>query len=110
MLNVVLWILFFIPLWIVVFLFFYLTISLYRRGSPAWRRLFWIFISQTLLSLAFTIEVLNPATLTGILTLLQGYEGYIAAISRFFLMIYPVLMWIGVLTPNWAKGMLGVTS
>ena len=109
-LNVVLWILFFIPLWIVVFLFFYLTISLYRRGSPAWRRLFWIFISQTLLSLAFTIEILNPATLTGILTLLQGYEGYIAAISRFFLMIYPVLMWIGVLTPNWAKGMLGVTS
>ena len=109
-LKIISWILFFIPLWTVVFLFFYLMVSLYRRGSPTWRRLLWIFLSQTLLSIAFTIEILNPATLTGILPVLEGYEGFIAAFSRFFLMIYPVLMWIGVLTPNWAKGMLGVTS
>ncbi|MFX0212062.1 MAG: hypothetical protein ACFFDT_39180 [Candidatus Hodarchaeota archaeon] len=41
---------------------------------------------------------------------LAGSEGFIATVSRFFLMIYPVLMWIGVLTPDWAKRMLGVSS
>ncbi len=109
--NIILWILFFIPLWSVAFLFLYLTISLFRRGSPSWRRLCWIFISQTLLSIAFTIEIVNPSMITEyLIPALIGSEGIIATVSRFFLMIYPVLMWIGVLTPDWAKGMLGVTS
>ncbi|MFX0013790.1 MAG: hypothetical protein ACFFB2_03420 [Promethearchaeota archaeon] len=110
LLNVILWILFFIPLWSIDFLFLYLTVSLFQRGSPTWRRLLWILISQTLLSIAFTIEIINPSMITGLITALQGYEGIIATISRFFLMIYPVLMWIGVLTPDWAKRMLGVTT
>ncbi|MHA2225176.1 MAG: hypothetical protein ACXAC8_08220 [Candidatus Hodarchaeales archaeon] len=110
MTNVILWVLFFVPLWSVVLLFFYLTISLYRRGSPSWRRLLWIFVTQTLLSLAFTIEIINPSMITQYLSFLSGYEGTISTVSRFFLMIYPVLMWIGVLTPNWAKKRLGVST
>ncbi|MFX1282826.1 MAG: hypothetical protein ACFFB5_04190 [Promethearchaeota archaeon] len=109
--NIILWILFFIPLWSVAFLFLYLTFSLFRRGSPSWRRLCWIFVSQTLLSIAFTIEIVNPSMITEyLIPALIGSEGVIATISRFFLMIYPMLMWIGVLTPSWAKGMLGVTT
>ncbi len=109
-LNVILWILFFIPLWTVAFLFLYLTISLKRKGSSTWRRLFWIFITQTLLSIGFTVEILNPSFFTSLLSLPSSYEGIISAISRFLLMIYPLLMWIGVYTPNWAKSKLGVSN
>ncbi len=102
--------LFFIPLWTVAILFLYLTISLKRKGTTAWRRLFWIFITQTLLSIGFTVEILNPAFFTSLLSLPSSYDGIISAMSRFLLMIYPILMWIGVFTPNWAKSKLGVSN
>jgi len=100
----------------VTFLFFYLSISLLRRGSPTWRRLFWIFIAQTLLSIGYTVEILNPPVFTGLInevgiqiSLLLS-EAFWSTGSRFLMMIYPLLMWIGVFTPNWAKGLLGVSS
>ncbi|MHA1331528.1 MAG: hypothetical protein ACTSR2_10670, partial [Candidatus Hodarchaeales archaeon] len=114
--NFILWILFLIPLWIVVILFLYLSIQLYRRGVSTWRRLFWIFLSQGLLSFAFTVEILNPSAFTGLISSLGINiellltEALWSTGSRFGMMIYPILMWIGVFTPDWAKGMLGVRS
>ncbi|WP_455143523.1 hypothetical protein [Candidatus Hodarchaeum mangrovi] len=114
--NFILWILFLFPLWIVTLLFFYLSISLLRQNSPTWRRLFWIFIAQTLLSIGFTVEILNPPAFTGLINdlgiqiALFLSDAFWSTSSRFLMMIYPLLMWIGVFTPNWAKGMLGVSS
>ncbi|MHA1972706.1 MAG: hypothetical protein ACTSW1_06930 [Candidatus Hodarchaeales archaeon] len=114
--NFILWILFLIPLWIVVLLFLYLSIQLKRRGVSTWRRLFWIFASQFLLSFSFTVEILNPSAFTaliaslGINIELLLTEALWSTGSRFGMMIYPILMWIGVFTPDWAKGKLGVSS
>ena len=110
----ILWILFLVPLWTVSFLFLYLSVSLKRKGAIAWRRVGWFFISQAILSIGFTIEILSPSSFTtffefsAIELLLNDSLWSISA--RFMIMIYAVLMWIAVYTPNWAKGWLGASK
>ncbi len=109
------WILFLIPLWTISFLFLYLSVSLKRKGVIAWRRVGWFFMSQVILSIGFTIEILNPGTITTFLDSLNINIDLLlnkalwAVSSRFMVMMYPILMWIAVYTPNWAKGLLGVS-
>jgi hypothetical protein len=109
------WILFLIPLWSISILFLYLSVSLKRKGVIAWRRVGWFFMSQVILSIGFTIEILNPGTITTFfdnlninIDLLLN-KAFWAVSSRFMVMIYPILMWVAVYTPDWAKGFLGVS-
>ncbi len=112
----ILWILFLIPLWTVSFLFLYLSISLKRKGTPAWRRVGWFFFSQVILSIGFTIEVLSPSSFTtffdsiGMTVELLLNDSLWSISARFMIMIYAILMWIAVYTPNWAKGWLGASK
>ena len=116
MINAISAFLFLIPLWTVAILFLYLSISLKRKNLTAWRRVGWLFMSQAVLSIGFTIEVLNPSAFIdffqgiGItLDLLMSETAWTLA-SRFMIMIYAILMWIAFYTPNWAKGMLGASQ
>ncbi|MHA1978018.1 MAG: hypothetical protein ACW98F_15450 [Candidatus Hodarchaeales archaeon] len=112
----ILWILFLVPLWTVSFLFLYLSVSLKRKGASAWRRVGWFFLSQVILSIGFTIEVLSPSSFTtffdsvGISLELLLNDSLWSISARFMIMIYAVLMWIAVYTPNWAKGWLGASK
>ena len=103
------WVLFLVPLWTIVILFLYLTISLKRKSNIAWRRVAWLFFSQVVLSIGFTIEILNPNTFTQQLTGFLANEAIWSLSSRFMIMSYAILMWIAMFTPNWAKGMLGAS-
>ncbi|MHA1944691.1 MAG: hypothetical protein ACXAC6_01780 [Candidatus Hodarchaeales archaeon] len=105
----ILWVLFLAPLWIVVLLFLYLSISLKRKGNIAWRRVGWLFFSQVVLSVGFTIEILNPSTFTPVFTGFLANDAIWSLGSRFMIMSYAILMWIAMYTPNWAKGMLGAS-
>ncbi len=106
----ILWILFLIPLWTVAILFFYLSFSLKRKGNIAWRRVGWLFFSQTILSIGFTIEILNPSTFTPLFTGFFGEDAIWSLSSRFMIMSYALLMWVAMYTPNWAKGILGASK
>lgn len=70
-------------LWMVVILFFYLTFSLYRKGIPRWKQTFILAIGQSLLSLGYTVEIVNIP------------DPYISLIARFAIMIYPIVIWFG---------------
>ncbi|MFX0122622.1 MAG: hypothetical protein ACFFAE_03235 [Candidatus Hodarchaeota archaeon] len=70
-------------LWMIVLLFFYLTLSLYRRGVPRWKQTFVLAIGQALLSLGFTIEIINIQ------------NPLISLFARIAIMIYPIVAWIG---------------
>ncbi len=70
-------------LWMVVLLFFYLTLSLYRRGVPRWKQTFILAIGQAFLSIGFTVEIINIQV------------PIISLIARFAIMIYPIVVWIG---------------
>ncbi|MFX1516230.1 MAG: hypothetical protein ACFFC6_07975 [Promethearchaeota archaeon] len=70
-------------LWMIVLLFFYLTISLYRRGVPRWKQTLILAIGQTLLSLGFTIEIINVQI------------PIVSLFARIAIMIYPIVAWIG---------------
>lgn len=70
-------------LWMVVLLFFYLTLSLYRRGVPRWKQTFVLAIGQAFLSIGFTVEIINVQ------------DPIISLIARFAIMIYPIIVWIG---------------
>jgi hypothetical protein len=111
MINAVNAVLFLVPLWTVAILFLYLSISLKRRNVIAWRRVAWLFFSQAILSIGFTIEVLNPDAFVGFFTgtFLHNETLWVLG-SRFMIMIYAVLMYIAFYTPNWAKGMLGASK
>ncbi len=104
-----------IPLWTVPFLFLYLAFSLKRKNVSTWRRVGWLFITQVILSIGFTIEILNPSAFTtffsdiGMNFDLLLNETVWSLSSRFMIMIYAVLMWIAFYTPNWAKGWLGAS-
>ncbi|MHA2346317.1 MAG: hypothetical protein ACXACP_06330 [Candidatus Hodarchaeales archaeon] len=93
------WILFLIPLWTVSVLFLYLTVSFRRKNMTAWKRVGWFFFSQVILSIGFTIEILNPGTFTqflsdvGITSELVLNESLWSLSSRFMVMIYAVMMW-----------------
>ena len=93
------WILFLIPLWTVSVLFLYLTVSFRRKQMTAWKRVGWFFISQAILSIGFTIEILNPGTFTqlfadiGLTYELLLNESFWSLSSRFMVMIYAVMMW-----------------
>jgi hypothetical protein len=113
--NVVVAILFLVPLWTVSVLFLYLSVSLKRKNMSAWRRTGWFFMSQAILSIGFTIEILNPSAFINFFTdigltfeILMN-ETLWSLTSRFMIMIYAILMWIAVYTPNWAKGLLGAS-
>ena len=113
--NAVQAILFLIPLWTVSILFLYLAFSLKRKNVIAWRRVGWLFFSQAVLSIGFTIEILNPSAFIeffesiGITYAPLLNETLWALSSRFMIMIYAILMWIAFYTPNWAKGLLGAS-
>ena len=70
-------------LWMIVLLFFYLTVSLYRRGVPRWKQTLILAIGQVLLSLGFTIEIINIQI------------PIVSLFARFAIMIYPIVAWIG---------------
>jgi len=106
----ILWILFLIPLWTVAILFLYLTVSLKRKSNIAWRRVGWLFFSQVVLSIGFTIEILNPSTFTPIFTGFLANDAIWSLSSRFMIMSYALLMWVAMYTPNWAKGILGASK
>ena len=117
LINAVVAVLFLVPLWTVAILFLYLSISLKRKNLVAWRRVGWLFMSQAVLSIGFTIEILNPdafigfftGTFLGSIDLLMSKTLWTLT-SRFMIMIYAVLMWIAFFTPNWAKGLLGASK
>ncbi|MFW9904997.1 MAG: hypothetical protein ACFFFH_11735 [Candidatus Thorarchaeota archaeon] len=70
-------------LWMIVLLFFYLSISLYKRGVPRWKQTLILAVGQAFLSLGFTIEIINIQ------------DPLISLFARFAIMIYPVVAWIG---------------
>ncbi|MFX1506382.1 MAG: hypothetical protein ACFFDC_09730 [Promethearchaeota archaeon] len=70
-------------LWMIVLLFFYLTISLYRRGVPRWKQTLILAVGQAFLSLGFTIEIINIQ------------DPLISLLARIAIMMYPVVAWIG---------------
>ncbi len=70
-------------LWMIVVLFFYLTLSLYRRGMPRWKQTFVLACGQAFLSIGFTVEIINIQ------------DPLISLIARFAIMIYPIVVWIG---------------
>jgi len=70
-------------LWMIVLLFFYLTISLYRRGVPRWKQTLILAIGQAFLSLGFTVEIINIQ------------DPLISLFARIAIMIYPIVAWIG---------------
>ncbi|UCG04298.1 MAG: hypothetical protein JSW11_09985 [Candidatus Heimdallarchaeota archaeon] len=70
-------------LWMIVLLFFYLTLSLYRRGVPRWKQTLVLAIGQALLSLGFTVEIINVQV------------PIISLFARIAIMIYPIVVWIG---------------
>ena len=73
-------------------------------------------MSQAVLSIGFTIEILNPSAFTelfqslGITFDLLMNETLWSLSARFMIMMYPLLMWVAFFTPNWAKGMLGASK
>ena len=70
-------------LWMIVLLFFYLTVSLYRRGVPRWKQTLILAIGQALLSLGFTVEIINVQI------------PIVSLFARIAIMIYLVVAWIG---------------
>ncbi len=96
--EIIAYILLFPNLWMVVVLFFYLTFSLYRRGVPRWKQTFVLAIGQLFLSIGYTVEIINIPDPT------------ITLISRFAIMMYPVVMWLGFTPPSWFKRAIGVDS
>jgi hypothetical protein len=70
-------------LWMIVLLFFYLTISLYRRGIPRWKQTLILAIGQTFLSLGFTIEIMNVQI------------PIVSLLARIAIMAYPIIAWLG---------------
>ncbi|MFX1538997.1 MAG: hypothetical protein ACFFDI_32845 [Promethearchaeota archaeon] len=77
------YILLFPNLWMIVLLFFYLTISLYRRGVPRWKQTLVLAFGQTFLSIGYTVEIVNVP------------DPFISLIARFAIMLYPIVAWIG---------------
>lgn len=85
-------------LWMVVVLFFYLTFSLFRRGIPRWKQTLVLAIGQLFLSIGFTVEIINIPDPT------------ITLLSRFAIMMYPIVMWLGFTPPSWFKRAIGVDT
>ena len=96
--ELIAYILLFPNLWMVVVLFFYLTFSLFRRGIPRWKQTFVLAIGQLFLSIGYTVEIINIPDPT------------ITLISRFAIMMYPIVMWLGFTPPGWFKKVIGVDS
>lgn len=91
------YILLFPNLWMIVVLFFYLTFSLFRKGIPRWKQTLLLAIGQLFLSIGYTVEILNIPDPT------------IALLARFTIMMYPIIMWLGFIPPNWFKRIIGVS-
>ncbi|MHA2075380.1 MAG: hypothetical protein ACXACU_10425 [Candidatus Hodarchaeales archaeon] len=85
-------------LWMVVVLFFYLTFSLFRRGIPRWKQTLILAFGQLFLSIGFTVEIINIQ------------DPMISLLSRFAVMMYPIVMWLGFAPPNWFKRTIGAET
>lgn len=92
------YILLFPNLWMIVLLFLYLVISLYRRGLPRWRQTLLLALGQFFLSVGYTVEIVNIP------------EPTLSMLSRLAIALYPIVMWLGFTPPKWFKRIIGVTS
>ncbi|UCG01768.1 MAG: hypothetical protein JSW11_19440 [Candidatus Heimdallarchaeota archaeon] len=82
------------PIWVLALLFFYLSIKMKQKGNIRWRQTTLLGIGQMIISIAYTIEILNAPVLFSL-------------IARIGLSLYPAITYIGVITPKWTKRWLG---
>lgn len=97
LIDTILLALFLPPLIVPVLLFLYLTLSYLKQRNVQWRRLFVLTLGQAGLTFGYIVEILNVQ------------DPWISVFSRFLIMLYPLFIWIGFMTPGWAKKLLGLS-
>jgi len=78
------------PIWALALLFFYLSLKMKQKDNIRWRQTTLLGIAQMIISIAYTVEVLNAPIL-------------LSLIARMGLSLYPAITYIGVITPKWTK-------
>lgn len=78
------------PIWALAFFFFYLSLRLKQIENMRWKQTTLLGIGQIIISIAYTIEILNAPIL-------------LSLIARIGLSLYPTITYIGVITPKWTK-------